>query len=172
MDPLKGAFLVAEPSLLDPNFRASVVLILEHNPGGAYGVVVNRPAEDNELPLPVFIGGPCPSPGLVMLHSHPEWISSSSDDETLSPDDRALAPGIYIGDAASLNIATKIIPGKPIRFRIFRNYAGWGGGQLEQEIAAKAWTVVPATADLLFDVPPNELWPLLRPRHIPEPSVN
>jgi putative transcriptional regulator len=169
MTSLKGAFLVAETSLLDPNFRRSVILILEHGDTGAYGVVVNRPSDADDLPLPIFIGGPCESPGLVMLHGHAEWIGKSDDE---SAADREVVPGIYIGDAACLSIAAKSIPGKPVRFRVFRNYSGWGAGQLDQEIAAGAWTVASANAELLFDVPAEDLWSLLRPRRIPEPSLN
>ena len=55
---------------------------------------------------------------------------------------------------------------------MFRGYSGWGPGQLEQEIAADAWAVVPASAELVFDVPPEEFWSQLRPRGLPEPSVN
>ncbi len=167
MTSLKGSFLVAETGLIDPNFRRAVVLILEHGEGGAYGVVVNRPVQSSEFTLPIYIGGPCPSGGLVMLHGHSEWLG-----ETSASEECEITPGIYVGDAECLGRAAKTIPGTAIRFRVFRNYAGWGGGQLEHEIAARAWMPVPATAELLFDVPAEELWPLLRPRQIPEPSLN
>ena len=55
---------------------------------------------------------------------------------------------------------------------MFSGYAGWGPGQLEGELAAGAWAIVPATGELLFDVPAEDLWYRLVPPTIPEPSVN
>jgi putative transcriptional regulator len=170
MPSLKGAFLVSDRSLLDPNFRCAVVLILEHGQGGAYGVVVNRPTDAGKYPLPVYTGGPCPSPGMVLLHAHREWMTEGEGEESI--DDREIASGIFVGDATCLNRAAKSKPGQRLRFRVFQNYSGWGPGQLEQEIAAGAWTAVQANAELLFDVAPDELWTLLRPHRIPEPSEN
>src|SRR5919197_522474 len=61
---LTGSFLVAQPSLADPNFRESVVLLLAHGDGGAYGIIVNRPVPVANLSVPLFLGGPCRSPGV------------------------------------------------------------------------------------------------------------
>ena len=169
MATLTGSFLVARPVLVDGNFRQAVVLLLSHGEEGAYGFVVNRPLSSSELPLPVFRGGPCESPGLIMLHGHAEWAEPNIG-EADAPN-REVLPGVYIGDATSLNQATTPT-GQKHRYRIFQGYAGWGPGQLEQEIAAGAWTVTTASAQLLFDVPPEELWNRLRPRTIPEPSLN
>jgi putative transcriptional regulator len=55
---------------------------------------------------------------------------------------------------------------------MFSGYAGWGPGQLEGELAAGAWAIVPASGELLFDVPAEQLWFRLAPPTIPEPSVN
>jgi putative transcriptional regulator len=172
MTSLKGSFLVAEPGLLDPNFRRSVVLILEHGAAGAYGVVVNRPVAAEGLPLPVHNGGPCPSPGLVMLHAHREWLGQAPAPEERTPAEPEITAGIFVGNAACLERAAQPVPGETFRFRLFRNYSGWGPEQLEQELAAGAWTTVAATAELLFDVPADELWLRLRPRSLPEPSLN
>jgi putative transcriptional regulator len=172
MPSLTGSFLVARQVLTDPNFRQTVVLILEHSDEGAYGVVVNRPVTEEGLPVPVFRGGPCPSPGLVLLHGHREWADRPGEGEGLQAEVREVVAGVYVGDAPCLERVCTPEPGKTYRFRIFQGYAGWGAGQLEQELAAGAWAVVPATAPLLFDVPPEDLWADLCPRRIPEPSVN
>lgn len=169
---LTGSFLVAQSMLTDPNFREAVVLLLAHGEAGAYGVIVNRPVPIPNLAVPLFLGGPCHSPGIVMLHGHPEWLEKSSADEEDPEDTRQVAPGIYVGDAACLARASSPAPGQTYRFRLFRGYAGWGPEQLEQEIAAGAWSVVPAIAAMLFDVAAEELWAKLRPPTIPEPSVN
>jgi putative transcriptional regulator len=166
-----GCFLIARPILQDANFKCSVVFLLAHNAEGAFGLVVNRQAEAEGLPWPVFVGGPCPSPGLIMLHGHPEW-AEASDEEAEEGKERELAPGIYSGDAACLDRATQSEEGQTMRFRVFSGYAGWGGGQLESELAAGAWAVAPANGDLLFDTPIEELWDRLAPPRIPQPSVN
>lgn len=164
-----GCFLIAKPILQDPNFKRTVVFLLAHNAEGAIGLVVNRPAEAKGLPWPVFIGGPCPSPGLIMLHGHRQWVETTDDS---SDQERQLAPGIFSGDAACLDRVTQEEPDEPVRFRVFSGYAGWGGGQLEGEMTTGAWAVVPANGSILFDTPVEELWDRLAPPRIPEPSIN
>jgi putative transcriptional regulator len=166
-----GCFLIAKPVLQDPNFNRTVVFLLAHNAEGAFGLVVNRPSDAEGLPWPLFTGGPCPSPGLLMLHGHPEWAepSAESEEQTREPE---LAPGIFSGDASCLDRATQTEEDQVLRFRVFSGYAGWGGGQLEGEMAAGAWAVVQATGDVLFDTPVEELWDRLAPPRIPQPSIN
>jgi putative transcriptional regulator len=167
-----GYFLVAKPVLQDPNFKRSVVFLLAHSAEGAFGLVVNRPAEADGLPWPLFIGGPCPSPGLIMLHGHPEWAKPEDDAEADPDKTKELAPGIYSGDAACLDRATQTEESQTLRFRVFNGYAGWGEGQLENELAVGAWFIAPANGSLLFETPVEELWDRLTPPRIPEPSVN
>lgn len=166
-----GCFLVAKPILQDPNFKHTVVFLLAHNAEGAFGLVVNRPAEAEGLPWPVFIGGPCPSPGLIMLHGHAEW-AESEEEESDTEKERELAPGIYSGDAACLDRVTKLDDAETVHFRVFSGYAGWGSGQLEGELASGAWAITMANGSLLFNTPVAELWDRLAPPRIPEPSVN
>ena len=166
-----GCFLVAKPVLQDPNFKRTVVFLLAHNDEGAFGLVVNRPAEAEGLPWPVYIGGPCPAPGLIMLHGHADW--AEPEDEDAEPDkERELAPGIFSGDAACLDRVTQVADADEYRFRVFSCYAGWGSGQLEGELAAGAWAIASANGSLLFNTPVGELWDRLAPPRIPEPSVN
>jgi putative transcriptional regulator len=169
MSSFTGSFLVARPVLKDENFARTVVLILHHSEAGAYGVVVNRPGRA-KLTLPVYLGGPCESPGLVLLHGHSEWVDPEEENDEDSP--RQIAPGVFLGDASCLPHIQDTPPGKAFRYRLFKGYSGWGPGQVEQEIAAGAWVVVPAGAELLFDEAPEELWARLSPRVIPEPSLN
>src|SRR2546429_7938511 len=76
MPSLAGSFLVAKPELQDSNFHQTVVLLLQHGSEGAFGLVVNRPAKTEGLPFPVFHGGPCQAPGLILLHGHAGWQGS------------------------------------------------------------------------------------------------
>jgi putative transcriptional regulator len=172
MSFLAGTFLVARPVLQDPTFKQTVILLLQHSREGACGLVVNRPAQAKGLPFPVYVGGPCPSPGLFMVHGHAEWVASEDVDAGADAAEQQLAPGIFIGDAASLDRASKTPPAEDLRFRVFRGYAGWGPDQLERELAAGAWAVAAASSQLLFDTPVEELWSLLAPPTIPQPSLN
>jgi len=166
---LAGSFLVARPSLKDPNFAQAVVLIMAHNEEGAYGLVVNRPMPAKGVPLPVFRGGPCPSPGLILLHGHDEWKEPASEEDEGSPE---VAEGVFVGDEECLKRAADAEPGEMLRVRVFNGYSGWGPEQLEGELAAGAWAVVTANAELLFDTPAEELWERLAPPAIPQFSVN
>lgn len=162
-----GSFLVAKSTLKDPSFVRTVVLLLKHEADGAFGLVVNRPAAAEELPFPVFVGGPCESEGMLMLHGQSEWAHHSEDD---SP--KAVAPGIFIGDAECLTRVTLANEGHEYRYRVFVGYAGWGPGQLEGELASGDWAVVAANGNTLFDTPADEIWQQLLPPAIPQPSDN
>lgn len=166
MASFAGSFLVAKPILQEPTFRQTVILLLQHNREGAFGLVVNRPVSGDGLPFPIFSGGPCEAQGFIMLHGQSDWAESEPDKKT------EVAPGIYLGDASCLRLATDSSPGVNLRYRVFSGYAGWGPDQLEGELAAGAWAVVPAKAEALFDTPIDEIWHQLIPPSIPEPSLN
>ena len=167
MKSLAGHFLIARPVLRDSNFARSVVLILQHGSVGAFGLVVNRKAKVSGLPFSVYVGGPCKSEGLLILHGHPEWIDSPDE-----LDKRQVADGIFMGDGDCLRRINEPAEGDVLRYRLFTGNSGWGPGQLEGELATGAWSVVPASAEFMFDTPINEIWKGLLPPQIPEPSVN
>jgi putative AlgH/UPF0301 family transcriptional regulator len=100
-----------------------------------------------------------------MLHGHVEWHAN----EMLI---REVASGIYIGDFGCVQRVSASADQAAYRFRMFNGYACWNRGQVEVELAAGLWTVVPASADVLFDTPAEELWDLLRPPQLPQPSRN
>jgi putative transcriptional regulator len=164
---LVGSFLVARPVLHDPSFRRTVVLLLQHGSEGAFGLVVNRPKAVTGLPFPLYIGGPCEAEGLIMLHGHADWLGEEDDVE-----ENTVAPGVFLGDAGCLERASEPPPGGAFRFRVFKGYSGWGPNQLEGELAAGAWAILPLTDALLFDTPVEELWDRLAPPPIPQPSLN
>jgi putative transcriptional regulator len=168
---LAGSFLVARPILQDPSFVRTVVLLLAHNEEGAFGLVVNRPAKNKGIPFPLFVGGPCPSPGLMVLHGHAEWRGPEEDAEETSATPE-VAPGIFVGDESSLEHGKDLLEGDGLRLRVFSGYAGWGSGQLEGELAVGAWAVAPASGNILFDTPTKELWEQLVPPTLPQPSLN
>jgi putative transcriptional regulator len=167
MPSFAGSFLVAKPMLKESTFCQTVVLLLEHNAEGAFGLVVNRPASAEGLPFPVFAGGPCESEGLMLLHGHADWVKPTAEQPKSE-----VAKGIFLGDASCISRVTDPPPGQSLRYRMFTGYAGWGPDQLEGELAAGVWAVVPASATVLFETPAEELWDRLVPPTIPQPSLN
>ena len=156
MDSLRGHLLIASPSLLDPNFRRTVVLVTEHSVEGAAGLVLNRPspAPVAEIvpqlePLvadgdQVWVGGPVQTNAVLVLG------------EFVDPDDAAVPLFGSLG-FPSLDDPDGVVPATTRR-RVFAGYAGWGGGQLEDELGREDWIVEPALADDAFTEEPEELW--------------
>ena len=153
---MRGKLLVASPSLLDPNFARTVVLITEHNEEGAMGVVLNRPSETAvgevapELePIvtaePVFVGGPVQPQALVVLA------------EFNDPD---AAAWIVVADVGFVAAETESddLERAIRRGRVYAGYSGWGAGQLEGELAEDAWIVEPPLPAELFPDDPEQLW--------------
>lgn len=156
-EPLSGQLLLASPTLIDPNFRRTVVLIGVHTDEGAMGVVLNRPSETTvaqAVPAlehavgeaePIYLGGPVQSTSVVILA---EFV------------DPAAAGLIVLGrigfpaqdaDIQQLGEATA-------RRRVYAGYAGWGEGQLEQEIEGGDWIVLSGEPGDVFTDEPEALW--------------
>lgn len=156
----KGVLLVASPSLSDPNFHQTVVLVLEHSDQGTLGLVLNRPtsmllsealpgvAALKGTPHRLFAGGPV-QPNVVLL------LSRLKEPQ---PDMRSVFDSVYVGGTPEVleRIMSKAVPSD--RFRAFAGYAGWASGQLAFEILQGAWAVLPPENDLL-DQDPATLWP-------------
>jgi putative transcriptional regulator len=164
MPSLAGYFLVARPVLDDPNFKRTVVLILQHGPDGAFGLVVNRPVEAEKLAFPIYLGGPCKLEGMLLLHGHAEWVTDKGQGE--------ICPGVFLGDSECAERVAQSDDTDKLRFKMFSGYSGWGPQQLEGELAEKAWAVVKATSEQLFATPAEDLWTRVLPPTIPEPSLN
>jgi len=156
MESLKGQLLIAGPTLVDPNFRRTVVLVGEHTDEGALGVVLNRASEatvDEALPelAPVLdslgyvhFGGPVQPSAIVVL-------ADFADPE------RA---GALVLDSVGF-LPAEVDPdeiGELRRARVFAGYAGWGPGQLDGELEEGSWIVEPALADDVFTNEPEALW--------------
>ena len=160
---LANQLLIAMPGMQDPNFNSTVTLICEHNDEGALGIVINRPltlklgglfdqlslsdSESARSEDPVLMGGPVgPERGFVLhesTHSYEHSLAVSGEiNLTLSRD---------IIDA----MASGSGPGKSL---VALGYAGWEPGQLEAEMLANSWLNVPATTQIVFDLPFGERW--------------
>lgn len=156
----KGIFLVAAPSLRDPNFRQTVVLLCEHGAEGALGVVVNRPTAmsvSEALPqMPVlegqrhvlFSGGPV-QPNQVMLLYRLEHLPENS---------HHVFDGVCLGGDTELVEKILTTDRGSEAFRAYIGYSGWGPGQLESEMKTGSWIMVPADSATVFEKDPSRLW--------------
>ena len=155
---LKGHLLIATPSLDAGIFKSSVTYICEHNDSGAMGIIINRPSsltfnevlDEFDTPeasllgaSPILLGGPVGvQRGFVLHHGEGEqWESSLAIDSE-----------IFLTGSKDILRALAIEQG-PSDFLLTLGYAGWGAGQLEQEIRDNCWLTTPATDDILFNVP-------------------
>src|ERR1043165_747886 len=166
MSSLAGTFLVARSALRVGFFGRSVVLLLQHSSDGAFGLVLNRPAKAKELPFPVFVGGPCQTEGLLMIHGRQDW--AEQDEEHAAE----VCPGVFLGTKVQFDLVIESESPEQEKFRVFTGYAGWGPKQLESEMNQGAWIVLPGDGDVLFETPVDELWQRLAPPTLHEPSLN
>jgi putative transcriptional regulator len=161
---LTGHFLIAMPGMGDPNFARGITFVCQHDEDGAMGLIVNRlsdyslgdvlkqmhmPCERREVAAaPVLAGGPVqPEPGFV-LHAtgEREWDSSYRVNDGLTvTTSRDILAAMADGDG-------------PSRVLVTLGYAGWGAGQLEQELRENAWLTVKADDRVLFDTALDERW--------------
>jgi putative transcriptional regulator len=158
--PAAGRLLVATPSLVDPNFAGSVVLLLDHDGDGSLGVVLNRPsaitvasvlpdwAASVDPPEVLFEGGPVSTDAALAVALVPD----------AGPDPigfRCLFDRTGIID---LDTPPEVLAPAITRMRVFAGYSGWGTGQLQGEIDEGSWYVVDSTAHDIFDAEPGGLW--------------
>jgi len=153
---LRGNLLIAAPALVDPTFRRTVVLVGEHSEEGALGVVLNRTSETPvneavpELAMlvdgmgDVHVGGPVQPSAIVVLADFEE----PPDADALVVDSVGFLPAEVDPDAL----------GPVRRARVYVGYAGWGPGQLDDELDEGSWIVEPALAEDVFTDDPEELW--------------
>lgn len=167
---LKHHFLIAMPGLEDETFARSVIYLCEHSPRGAMGLIINKPAaismrhlfDKVDLPLrredlvecPVGHGGPVQTERGFVLH------------EPLQPQPTELEGPVYASTltvpgglemTTSRDVLEALSSGVgPRRVLVTLGYASWGEGQLESELGENAWLTVPASAELVFDVPMAE----------------
>ena len=156
---LAGRLLISSPYLADPNFFRTVVLMLEHNQQGALGVVLNRPTTVQlvhalpgwealaSTPAVVFAGGPVERNAAVGLARARDGAAP----EALRP----LLDGVGVIDLGADPAALR---DEIDEVRIFSGYAGWGEGQLENELASAGWIIVDAAPDEPLSRSPSSLW--------------
>lgn len=160
--------LLAMPQVQDPFFKQSVVLLVHHTAEGSFGFIANRPTEiqvdeilsgleiewnSTEKPAAYFGGPVQPQLGTVLFDLDSSPLASAA---TIEETTTEIFPGLrvtqHVGDLQA--IARQ--PSR--RFRFFLGYAGWGEGQLVEEILRNDWLTAPVREDLLFQPDPDEAW--------------
>jgi putative transcriptional regulator len=154
----RGRLLVAAPPLSDPNFDRSVVFMLDHNEGGALGLVINQPSGDLDVEIDawmhllspagqLFRGGPVDPTALIGIGLVP----------TSTPDGQVIE-SIECIEPIDLDEDPTTMGTPPTKVRIFHGYAGWGPQQLDGELEMGAWIVLTALASDVFTNQPHDLW--------------
>jgi len=156
--------LMAMPQVLDPSFHRSVVLLLHHEDEGSFGFIVNRPTEIKVSEIlkgmdigwrgheeaVAYLGGPVQQNLGTVLFA-PLQVGGDAEDTASE-----IVPGValtqHIGDLSRLAEAP------PDRFRLFLGYAGWGEGQLMEEILRNDWLTAPVSGDLIFAPDSEQVW--------------
>jgi putative transcriptional regulator len=160
---LSNRFLIAMPTLADPNFFQTVTYIGEHNANGALGIVINRPLqltvgellEHLQIPVsrpdiaaqPIYAGGPVqPEQGFVVHTPVGQWGAT-------------LQVTTSIGITTSRDILYALSRGEGLaQALVALGYAGWGPGQLERELAENTWLCTPIDPVILFQTPSEQRW--------------
>ena len=172
-DAFRSALLLSMPQLQDPNFARTVVLLCEFNPEGAFGLVLNRPTEMAAStmvrleppivggnPMPLWVGGPVePERGWILL-----------GDEPTGSEFKLICDGLYL--STSVGLLRDVLEAIPApRARVLAGYAGWGPGQLDEELAASAWLLGDVDLDIVFDTPADAMWETAIRRMGADPSA-
>lgn len=168
-ESLEGYFIISEVELMDPNFFRTVVLIVNHNDEGAFGLVVTRKSEATlgdlvsgveQTPaagIPIYVGGPVQQEFLFVLHARlPEGVagelaSHPAEGVVFEPVTEQFVTYL-VTEWSSMPEATRP------RVHLYAGYSGWGSGQLEDEISEGAWVWHKASADIVFHPNPAEGW--------------
>ena len=154
------SFLLSMPQMQDPNFARTVVLLCDFNPDGAFGLVLNRPTEmaardmvrlippvvgGNDLRL--YIGGPVqPELGWILVNDAPD-----------TGEYRTIREGLHLSSSPEL-LRTVLVQQPTPRARVIAGYAGWGPGQLEDELARHDWFIGSEDPWLIFDDDRGKVW--------------
>lgn len=158
-------FLIAMPGMTDDTFAGAVVYLCEHTEKGALGLVINKPIdiklknlfEKVELTLerpdlaetPVYFGGPVQTERGFVLH---DKLSEEGGHYSSTLE----IPGGELEMTTSKDVLEALSHGAgPRRILVTLGYAGWGAGQLEEEIGRNGWLTVEAKADIIFEAPPE-----------------
>jgi len=168
---LKHHFLIAMPGLEDETFAGSVIYMCEHGPRGAMGLIINKPADismrllfdkvdlrlrrEDLVQNPVGHGGPVQTERGFVLHDPLRMDKPEEDGGSIYASTLIVPGGLEMTTSRDVLEALSSGAG-PRRVLVTLGYSSWGEGQLESELSENTWLTVPASADVIFDVPMAE----------------
>ena len=167
---LKGQLLLDSGQLRGSFFQRTVVLICQHDPEGAFGLVLNRATGSNvgdmivaDLPdtlksSPLYLGGPVQPSALSFLHSESFLAEATAPPLVDIGSDGFVLPNLTLGHSLDELMEMGESVASTRKLKLFAGYAGWSPGQLEDEMQRKAWLTHPASLELVFDTDPAKLW--------------
>jgi putative transcriptional regulator len=185
MESLRGRLLIASPSLVDPNFRHTVVLIAAHGESGAIGLILNRELEVDLADVWRQISGETCARRQKVRHGGPVAGTLMALHDQRPMADIIVQDDLYV--ATALNAMESLAGSTEGQAQFYVGHSGWGAGQLESELDEGTWLVLPARADYVFgdldafghwkaaatDAGRREILGLVAPRHIPnDPRTN
>ncbi len=153
-----GKILLAEPFMIDPNFKRATILLFEHEEEGSLGFIMNKRLDSKiseligdfpEFNSPVYFGGPVQTDTIHYIHN----VGNLLDDS------QKIEKGIYLGgdfEKLKFLIASDMI--KPSNIKFFRGYCGWSPGQLSEEMSYGSWITAEMDSNYLFKGRPEQLW--------------
>ncbi|HEU0033232.1 MAG TPA: YqgE/AlgH family protein [Kofleriaceae bacterium] len=160
---LAPGLLLAMPQLADPNFRRSVVLMIDHGERGSFGLIINHPSpiraselleslemkwEGDDTAL-VWAGGP--------VQQNTGWVLHEPI-EIAEPGQGTIAVTSSISLSTSPERLKALASAPPRRIRLLLGYSGWSAGQLEDEMSRGAWLHAEADPKLVFETPADDMW--------------
>ena len=163
VEPMTGRLLVATPTLKDPNFDRTVVLLVAHEPSGALGVVLNRATEVPVSEVLGAWGGLARDPAVLFEGGPVQPESAICLARLRKPGQRlrGFHPVSGLIGTVDLSIDPERLRDSVIGVRVFAGYSGWSGGQLEEEIASGSWFSFDALPGDPFVDRPDDLWPMV-----------
>ncbi len=158
MEIQSGNILLAEPFMLDPNFKRSAILIAENNPEGTTGFIINKTLDIKihelvagfpESQAQVYFGGPVATDSLHFIHNMGDLVDATHE----------VCPGVFWGgdfEKLKFLMKTEVIKDNNVKF--FVGYSGWSEGQLAEELLEGSWIVDKMDTNYLFKMRPFNLW--------------
>lgn len=155
-----GVFLIADPSLNDPNFRQTVILLWSHGEQGTHGVIINRPTRTllsqalpkasalKDVNLTLYFGGPVVQEQPILLFRHSKELQEGQ---------RVFAD-VYVSTSLDVLQPLRDSPALEGVLRVYAGHAGWAPGQLASEMAQGAWHVMRGDVHSIFNPDPSDVW--------------
>ena len=160
--PLAPSLLVAMPQLQDPNFHRTVILLIEHNEEGSFGLVLNRPTDVIAVEICASLDVSwCGDPGFQIRCGGPVqpdsgWVVSGVAEPGFDRELSEVVDGVHC--TSSIEALRSVAISQPKNLRLFLGYTGWGPGQLDAELAHGAWLTAPVSAQSIFEIQDDRLW--------------